>query len=235
MFQRTEETVSSIDLVLRPMASNRKSSKNKKQRRFSDEQIKLLESMFESESRPELQIKQQLANQIGLQPRQIAIWFQNKRARSKSKQIEQDYRMLKTSYDTLASNFESLKKENHYLLIQLQRLRNLTGNLQEKESKNPELEQTGRSNDEEYKNRDITCEAKEKPNLLLSESYNHEIGMPSFYDHTENVDYFGKEYDVLNIAELPDSSLTSTGNWCSFESSCLLHHRSTCTSQWWDL
>uniref|UniRef100_A0A5B7CCY4 Homeobox-leucine zipper protein n=1 Tax=Davidia involucrata TaxID=16924 RepID=A0A5B7CCY4_DAVIN len=197
----------------------RKSKKKKKERRFSDEQIKLMESMFESESRPEFQIKQQLANQIGLQPRQVAIWFQNKRARSKSKQIERDYTMLKISYDTLASRFDSLKKENQCLLIQLQRLRNLTGNLQE--SKNCELGQTAgvlKSNGEE------------------SESYNHEIGMPSLdeYHHRENV---GEESDVVNMAELPaDSSFTSSGNWCSFEfeSSCLLDY-STCSSQWWDL
>ncbi|KAK7855721.1 homeobox-leucine zipper protein athb-7 [Quercus suber] len=50
------------------MASKRK---NKNMQRFSDEQIKLLEIMFEEESRPETRIKQKLANELGLHPRQL--------------------------------------------------------------------------------------------------------------------------------------------------------------------
>uniref|UniRef100_A0A2K2B796 Homeobox-leucine zipper protein n=1 Tax=Populus trichocarpa TaxID=3694 RepID=A0A2K2B796_POPTR len=72
---------------------------------------------FESESRPELEIKQQLANEIGLEPRQVAIWFQNRRARLKTKQIEKEYSLLKANYEALASRFESLKRENQSLLI----------------------------------------------------------------------------------------------------------------------
>ncbi|KAG9153882.1 hypothetical protein Leryth_005986 [Lithospermum erythrorhizon] len=75
--------------------------------------------MFEAKSRPELQMKQQLATRLGLQPRQVAIWFQNRRARSKSKQIEQEYTALKIKYENLASKFESSKKENQALLIQV--------------------------------------------------------------------------------------------------------------------
>ncbi|GFS44498.1 homeobox 12 [Actinidia rufa] len=84
------------------MESIRK-SRNKNNRRFNDEQIKSLESIFEMESRPELQTKQLLADKLGLQPRQVAIWFQNRRARSKSKLIEQEYGILKSRYNTLAS------------------------------------------------------------------------------------------------------------------------------------
>ena len=98
------------------MASKRK---NKNMQRFNDEQIKLLEIMFEEESRPESRIKQKLANELGLHPRQVATWFQNRRARLKTKQIEREYSLLKASYDTLASNFESLKTENQLLLLQV--------------------------------------------------------------------------------------------------------------------
>ncbi|KAJ7963448.1 Homeobox leucine zipper family protein [Quillaja saponaria] len=98
----------------------RKKKKNK--RRFSDEQIKSLESMFETETRLEPRKKLQLARELGLQPRQVAIWFQNKRARWKSKQLERDYSILRANYNTLASRYEALKKEKQALAIQLQNL-----------------------------------------------------------------------------------------------------------------
>lgn len=95
----------------------RKKSMNR--RRFSEEQIKSLESIFESESRLEPRKKLQLAGELGLHPRQVAIWFQNKRARWKSKQLERDYSVLRANYNTLASRFEALKKEKQALTIQV--------------------------------------------------------------------------------------------------------------------
>ncbi|KAL3622299.1 hypothetical protein CASFOL_033710 [Castilleja foliolosa] len=103
--------------------SRRKKSSNNK-RRFSDEQIRSLEVTFESETKLEPRKKAQLAKELGLQPRQVAIWFQNKRARWKSKQIEQDYGALLADYNNLASQFEFLKKEKQSLLIQVQNLKN---------------------------------------------------------------------------------------------------------------
>ena len=93
--------------------------KNASKRRFSDEQIKFLEFMFESESRPESRTKQQLAKELGLETRQVSIWFQNRRARLRTKQIEKEYSILKASYDVLASSFESLKRERQSLIIQV--------------------------------------------------------------------------------------------------------------------
>lgn len=98
---------------------SRSKKRNNNTRRFSDEQIKSLETMFESESRLEPRKKLQLARELGLQPRQVAIWFQNKRARWKSKQLERDYGILQSNYNTLASRFEALKKEKQTLLIQV--------------------------------------------------------------------------------------------------------------------
>ncbi|KDP23856.1 hypothetical protein JCGZ_27169 [Jatropha curcas] len=115
-----------------PDASSETTKKKKKhttnnKRRFSDEQIRLLESIFESETKLEPRKKLQLAGELGLQPRQVAIWFQNRRARWKSKQIEQEYKNLRANYDKLASCFESLKNEKQSLLIQLQKLNQLLG------------------------------------------------------------------------------------------------------------
>lgn len=111
----TLKTESSEADIMHPTTSSIRKNKN----RFTHQQIKSLEIMFESESRPESKTKQQLAVELGLQPSQVSIWFQNKRSRSRSKQIEQDYCLLKSRYDTLASSFESLKTENRALLVQV--------------------------------------------------------------------------------------------------------------------
>lgn len=119
-----------ITSVQQPPLSTPRKRKNKNKGRFSDEQIKSLESTFESETRLEPRKKVQLAGELGLQPRQVAIWFQNRRARWKSKQIEQEYRTLRDNYENLASQFESLKKEKQSLLIQVHIVLRLPNNQQ---------------------------------------------------------------------------------------------------------
>lgn len=77
--------------------------------------VDLLEKSFEAENKLEPEQKNQLANKLGVQPRQVAIWFQNRRARWKTKQLERDYDILKSSYDSLLSNYDSVLKENEKL------------------------------------------------------------------------------------------------------------------------
>lgn len=86
-----------------------------KKRRLTAEQVHMLEKSFEAENKLEPERKTQLAKNLGLQPRQVAVWFQNRRARWKTKQLERDYDVLKSSYDSLASNFDSIVKENEKL------------------------------------------------------------------------------------------------------------------------
>ncbi|XP_072971871.1 homeobox-leucine zipper protein HOX6 [Typha angustifolia] len=105
-----------------PMQGGGGGPRGDKKRRFSEEQIKSLESMFETRAKLDPRQKLQLASELGLQPRQVAIWFQNKRARWKSKQLEREYGTLRTEYDALRSSFESLKKEKQVLVKQLQLL-----------------------------------------------------------------------------------------------------------------
>uniref|UniRef100_A0A803KZT1 Homeobox-leucine zipper protein n=1 Tax=Chenopodium quinoa TaxID=63459 RepID=A0A803KZT1_CHEQI len=97
---------------------NSKKSKMMNKRRFTDEQVKSLESIFENETKLEPKKKVQVARELGLQPRQVAIWFQNKRARYKSKQLEKEYSTLKSNYNSLAKRFEDLKKEKQSLVLQ---------------------------------------------------------------------------------------------------------------------
>jgi hypothetical protein len=87
-----------------------------KKRRLSVEQVKALEKNFEVENKLEPERKVKLAQELGLQPRQVAVWFQNRRARWKTKQLERDYGVLKASYDSLKVNCDTLQHDNEALL-----------------------------------------------------------------------------------------------------------------------
>ncbi|KAF6170293.1 hypothetical protein GIB67_042983 [Kingdonia uniflora] len=136
---------------------------NEKKRRLSVDQVKSLEKSFEVENKLEPDRKMKLAQELGLQPRQVAIWFQNRRARWKTKQLEIDYGHLKANYDALKLNFDALRHEKEDLLSEVNKLRsklqgetpesNLTVKEEEteipvEESENRVVDQTKTNSDE---------------------------------------------------------------------------------------
>ncbi|XP_047077247.1 homeobox-leucine zipper protein HOX24-like [Lolium rigidum] len=95
-----------------------------RKRRFTEEQVRSLESTFQSRrAKLEPREKAALARELGLQPRQVAIWFQNKRARWRSKQLEQDFAELREHYDDLRARVEALKQDKLTLAAQLEELK----------------------------------------------------------------------------------------------------------------
>ncbi|KZV58781.1 hypothetical protein F511_24695 [Dorcoceras hygrometricum] len=90
-----------------------------KKRRLLPEQVQFLEKSFDLENKLEPERKVKLANELGLQPRQVAIWFQNRRARYKTKQLEKEYDSLKASFDLLKADYDALYKENERLKIEV--------------------------------------------------------------------------------------------------------------------
>ncbi|CAA7401632.1 unnamed protein product [Spirodela intermedia] len=99
------------------------SATGEKKRRLSVQQVKALERNFEVENKLEPEKKVQLAKELGLQPRQVAVWFQNRRARWKTKQLERDYALLKSDYDSLQLSLEALRVDNRALLAEIKQLR----------------------------------------------------------------------------------------------------------------
>lgn len=79
----------------------------------------MLERSFEEENKLEPERKSELAKKLGLQPRQVAVWFQNRRARWKNKQVEHDLDRLKASYDALLIDHDALIMDNERLRSQV--------------------------------------------------------------------------------------------------------------------
>ncbi|XP_039144336.1 homeobox-leucine zipper protein ATHB-13-like [Dioscorea cayenensis subsp. rotundata] len=95
------------------------SQAGEKKRRLNMEQVRTLEKNFELGNKLEPERKMQLARALGLQPRQIAIWFQNRRARWKTKQLEKDYDVLKRQFEALKSENDALQAHNKKLQSEL--------------------------------------------------------------------------------------------------------------------
>lgn len=83
----------------------------RKKLRLSKEQSALLEESFKEHSTLNPKQKNALAKQLSLRPRQVEVWFQNRRARTKLKQTEVDCELLKRCCETLTEENRRLQKE----------------------------------------------------------------------------------------------------------------------------
>ncbi|KAL5998851.1 hypothetical protein ACLOJK_009799 [Asimina triloba] len=90
-------------------------------RRLSLEQVKLLESSFNYEKKLEPERKVQLARDLGLHPRQVAVWYQNKRARWKTQSLEHDYQALRIRVDCVLAEKRLFEKEVERLRRELEK------------------------------------------------------------------------------------------------------------------
>ncbi|XP_019418291.1 PREDICTED: homeobox-leucine zipper protein HAT14-like isoform X4 [Lupinus angustifolius] len=83
----------------------------RKKLRLSKDQSAFLEESFKEHTTLNPKQKLALAKQLNLRPRQVEVWFQNRRARTKLKQTEVDCEYLKRCCETLTEENRKLHKE----------------------------------------------------------------------------------------------------------------------------
>ncbi|CAL4887202.1 unnamed protein product [Urochloa decumbens] len=83
----------------------------RKKLRLSKEQSAFLENSFKEHSTLTPKQKGDLAKRLNLRPRQVEVWFQNRRARTKLKQTEVDCEYLKRCCEMLSRENRRLQRE----------------------------------------------------------------------------------------------------------------------------
>ncbi|KAK9095227.1 hypothetical protein Scep_026696 [Stephania cephalantha] len=84
---------------------------SRKKLRLSKDQSAILEDSFKDHNTLNPKQKLALAKQLNLRPRQVEVWFQNRRARTKLKQTEVDCEFLKRCCENLTEENRRLQKE----------------------------------------------------------------------------------------------------------------------------
>ncbi|KAG0482147.1 hypothetical protein HPP92_010231 [Vanilla planifolia] len=121
--EKTASSVSVIDVMEKPRSKNKHEKDNdegddeeqqhvaRKKLRLTKEQSAILEESFRANNTLNPLQKQELAQRLALLPRQVEVWFQNRRARTKLKQIEVECEVLKRWCDGLRDENTRLRRE----------------------------------------------------------------------------------------------------------------------------
>lgn len=87
-----------------------KKKKRKKYHRHTADQIREMEALFKESPHPDEKQRQQLSKQLGLHPRQVKFWFQNRRTQIKAIQERHENSLLKTELEKLKEENKSLRE-----------------------------------------------------------------------------------------------------------------------------
>uniref|UniRef100_A0A804LQ48 Homeobox-leucine zipper protein n=1 Tax=Zea mays TaxID=4577 RepID=A0A804LQ48_MAIZE len=91
-----------------------------KKRRLAADQVRALERSFEVDNKLDPERKARIARDLSLHPRQVAVWFQNRRARWKTKQIERDFAALRVRHDALRVECDALRRDKDALAAEME-------------------------------------------------------------------------------------------------------------------
>ncbi|KAK9270552.1 hypothetical protein L1049_026133 [Liquidambar formosana] len=173
-----------------------------KKRRLNLDQVKALEKNFKVENKIEPEQKAKLAEELGLQPRQVAIWFQNRRARWKTKQLEKDYDLLKANYDALKLDFDNLELEKEALNAELRELKEKLW--EGKEKSNHSVKEEALFSESEN---NVSEQSKISPGGLCVESESTNL------NHDFCKDASGMEFKLVHEFKDRSSDTDSSGIW----------------------
>ncbi|KAL5571090.1 hypothetical protein UlMin_020687 [Ulmus minor] len=95
----------------KPMKNNNK--------RLTQAQARLLETSFTTNQKLQSGRKLELAAKLGLSQRQVAVWYQNRRARQRTQTIELDYRAIRIKLEDVLEDKRRLEKEVGFLKDEL--------------------------------------------------------------------------------------------------------------------
>ncbi|KAI3441512.1 SP-RING-type domain-containing protein [Psidium guajava] len=94
-------------------------------KRLTPDQVRLLERTFASHKKLDPGRKLQLAAELGVPPRQVAIWYQNRRARWRTQTLELDKGALQLKLDDALAEKRKLEQEVASLRQELDRAREM--------------------------------------------------------------------------------------------------------------
>ncbi|URD74644.1 Homeobox-leucine zipper protein [Musa troglodytarum] len=109
--KKKEDVGAEVERVSSRGSDEEENSSGRKKLRLTREQSALLEDRFKEHTTLNPKQKQALAKDLNLRPRQVEVWFQNRRARTKLKQTEVDCEFLKKCYEALTNENQRLQKE----------------------------------------------------------------------------------------------------------------------------
>ncbi|CAI5491979.1 unnamed protein product [Closterium sp. Naga37s-1] len=119
-------------------------SMKRKRPRFAEEQLAHLEAHFAVEQELTPASKKQLAARLGVKPRQVCVWFQNRKVRQRTRERETELegmqaaytklqatcRELQDDYELLKSDYQELLLQNTQLFDMMQEIEQQLGNPQ---------------------------------------------------------------------------------------------------------
>ncbi|KAL5822141.1 hypothetical protein ACOSQ3_024023 [Xanthoceras sorbifolium] len=200
---------------------------SEKKRRLSVDQVKALEKNFEVENKLEPERKVKLAQELGLQPRQVAVWFQNRRARWKTKQLERDYGLLKANFEALKVSFDALQHDKEALIKEIRELKSKLNEENTESNLSVKEEIVVAENDNKAPHEDPPLQPQTQPPVCSSldasepdqevelnyESFNNSINgvgaciFPDLKDGSSDSDSSA----ILNEDNSPNAAISSSG------------------------
>ncbi|XP_078432145.1 HD-ZIP IV family of homeobox-leucine zipper protein with lipid-binding START domain-containing protein isoform X2 [Wolffia australiana] len=97
------------------MGRSKNTKKRRKYHRHTPEQIKEMEALFKESPHPDEKQRQELSDRLGLAPRQVKFWFQNRRTQMKTLHERHENSLMKSEMEKLREENRSMREKiNNY-------------------------------------------------------------------------------------------------------------------------